>query len=67
MNASEWPTTQEPTAGARGESAVLMAARQLSQEAALRPRVAGLTGLRRLDAETRSRRAVRRMAVMPAA
>ncbi len=54
-------------AGRRPESAVLMAARQLSQEAALRPRLAGLTGQRRRDAAIRYRRVARRMTVLPAA
>jgi len=49
------------------ESAVLTAARQLSEEAAIKPRTAGLTGLRRRDAQARTRRASGRMRVMPAA
>lgn len=48
------------------DSALLAAARQLSEEAPLRPRLAGLTGVRRRDAAKRSRRAARRMTVMPA-
>lgn len=49
------------------ESALLVAARQLSEEAALHPRLAGLSGVRQRAAVTRTRRATRRMTVMPTA
>ncbi len=59
-------STPEPVRDAQLDSALFIAARQLSEEASLRPRLAGLTGLRRRDAARRSRRAARRMTVMPA-
>lgn len=57
---SQWTRDPQP------DSALLVAARQLSEEAALRPRLAGLSAARRRDAATRTRRAARRMTVMPA-
>lgn len=64
--AEQWSTGDSPP-DPGPESAVLMAARQLSEEAALHPRVAGLTGLRRRDAESRSRGVARRVTELPAA
>ncbi len=64
--------TEQPATGQRSmaqapDSALLTAARQLSEEAALRPRLAGLSGVRQRTAGARHRRAIRRMTVMPAA
>lgn len=62
--AGKWPIrgwVNEP----QSESALLAAARQLSEEAASRPRLAGLTGVRRRDAALRSRRAAGHTSVLP--
>ncbi len=47
------------------DSALLVAARQLSEEAALRPRLAGLSGVRQRTVATAARRAARRLKIMP--
>ncbi len=57
----------EVTTHPEPDSALLVAARQLSEEAWLRPRLAGLTGLRRRAAATRSRRNAQRRVVLPEA
>lgn len=64
MTASQ-DSTSETVVDQRPESALLVAARQLSEEAALHPRLAGLSGVRQRAAVTRTRRATRRMTVMP--
>ncbi len=64
---SEDDSSGEDVDDAPEDSALLAAARQLSEEAALHPRLAGLSGVRQRAAATRIRRAARRLAVMPAA
>ncbi len=63
MTASQDSTSQD-AGDQRPESALLVAARQLSEEAALRPRLAGLSGVRQRTVATAVRRAARRM-MMP--
>jgi ribosomal protein S18 len=66
MTASQDSTSQN-AGDQRPESALLVAARQLSEEAALHPRLAGLSGVRQRTVATAVRRAARRMTVMPTA
>lgn len=61
------PESTDAAAPATEDSALLAAARQLSEEAALWPRLAGLSGVRQRAATTRIRRAARRLTIMPTA